>query len=309
MPWIESHQTLREHPKTYALMDALGIQKAQAIGHLHLLWWWCLDYAPDGRFARNDNKKIARAAGYMGEASKFTQAMIDSGFMEIVPDPGQGGGDGVGGRGEGGGVVQVHDWGEYALSYHASQERNERKREQTRTRVAEFRRKKSGGNAAVTKSNAATVPTIPTNHTKPERDSVSAKVAEVSPKPYEVKTDIQEIVVAYKTSQGVAFDDRTWDAGNFARASKTAATLLRELAGKDAAIKAIQGVKDWAESNGLSWTIETVLKRAADWRAGRLAPKAATSSGPRVPRIPDAREALKGIEDQGKDLRALEPSL
>jgi hypothetical protein len=134
----------------------------------------------------------------------------------------------------------------------------------------------------------------------PPGPGMSPKGGDKATPPYEVKTDIQAIVVAYKTALGFAQDDRVWDAGNFARASKTAAVLLRELQGRETAIQAIQGVAAWARAAGLSWTIETVLKRAADWRAGRLAPEAPRGSRPPV--IPDAREALKSIETQAQGL-------
>ncbi len=176
MAWIESHQTLREHPKTYALMEALGLNKARAIGHLHLLWWWCIDYAPDGLFPADAAKKIARAAEYLGDAGKFVEAMVQAGFLEVS----QGGGEG----GEGRGGYRVHDWGTYTLSYHASLERADRKRDQTRERVAAFRRKKVVGNASVTQSNADTVPTIPTIPTIPtviQTKSVSAQAADAPP--------------------------------------------------------------------------------------------------------------------------------
>ena len=51
MAWIESHQELANHPKTKRFKRALGISTPQAIGHLHLLWWWALDYAQDGSLA------------------------------------------------------------------------------------------------------------------------------------------------------------------------------------------------------------------------------------------------------------------
>jgi hypothetical protein len=95
MAWIESHQTLREHPKVYALMDALGIGKAQAIGHLHLLWWWCVDYSPDGVMKHNDSQ-IARAGEWTGDPAVFVEAVVAAGFLD---------------RGDG--VLTVHDWLEF----------------------------------------------------------------------------------------------------------------------------------------------------------------------------------------------------
>lgn len=92
MAWIESHQTLREHPKTYLLCGFLSIEKSQVIGHLHLLWWWCVDYAPAGQIKHND-QQIARAAEWSGDSKQFVDALIAAGFLD-----------------RGNGVLTVHDW-------------------------------------------------------------------------------------------------------------------------------------------------------------------------------------------------------
>ena len=94
MAWIESHQTLRDHPKIYALMDKLKISKPQAIGHLHLLWWWCVDYAQTGVFSLYSNAQIAQAAHYTGDAQKFIDALLETKFLDKDDK----------------GVLSVHDW-------------------------------------------------------------------------------------------------------------------------------------------------------------------------------------------------------
>jgi len=40
--YIQSHEEIATHPKTRRLARALGISLPTVIGHLHLLWWWCL---------------------------------------------------------------------------------------------------------------------------------------------------------------------------------------------------------------------------------------------------------------------------
>jgi len=37
--WIESHQTLGQHPKTRKLARLLNISAPTAVGHLQFLWW------------------------------------------------------------------------------------------------------------------------------------------------------------------------------------------------------------------------------------------------------------------------------
>lgn len=164
MAWIESHQTLREHPKVYVLVDALGVSKAQVLGHLHLLWWWCVDYAPDGVISQND-VAIARAAEWSGDPKQYVTALVTAGFVDRRGD-----------------VLVMHDWGEYRLHYDLLRERQERQREQTRERVRLFREKKRASNAAVTPSNSPTVPnSTQTNITKPGLKRSLLKVIAVDP--------------------------------------------------------------------------------------------------------------------------------
>lgn len=102
MAWIESHQTLGRHPKVEKLAKILKIHKAQAIGHLHLLWWWCLDYAQDGSLISLTNSDIADAAGWTKQPDLFIEAMLTCGVTR----------DGFLER-SGSGFV-IHDWHQYA---------------------------------------------------------------------------------------------------------------------------------------------------------------------------------------------------
>lgn len=94
--WIESHQTLREHPKIYKLMDLLQISRAEVIGHLHMLWWWAIDYAPRGNLAEFGSQSLAKAADWQKDPDEFVKALQDSGFLT----------DGESG-------LEVHDWLDY----------------------------------------------------------------------------------------------------------------------------------------------------------------------------------------------------
>jgi len=48
MAWIESNQEVGRHPKTKKLARLLDISVVTAVGHLHYLWWWALDFAQEG---------------------------------------------------------------------------------------------------------------------------------------------------------------------------------------------------------------------------------------------------------------------
>ncbi len=94
MAWIESHQSLVRHPKLLRLARMLDIPKAQAIGHLHLLWWWVLDYAPDGDVSAFNAGELEAAAEWAGDAGRFRAALEETGWLDA---------DG-----------RIHDWQDYA---------------------------------------------------------------------------------------------------------------------------------------------------------------------------------------------------
>ena len=104
MSWLQSHQTLARHPKTLRAAKLLNVSIPAVIGHLHLLWWWCLDYAEDGDLGGLDNSEIAQAALWPGEPQAFVEALLNAGasskagFLEHSSN----------------GHLVVHDWDEYA---------------------------------------------------------------------------------------------------------------------------------------------------------------------------------------------------
>lgn len=151
MAWIESHQTLGQHPKTKRLARYLEVSLPAAVGHLHYLWWWALDYAQDGDLSRYEPEDIADAVLWDGDAKAFVEALIRAGFLDQVNDK-----------------LLIHDWDDYAG-------RLIDKRKANSERARRWREKKSNEcatNAFVTHNecatNGATVPnhTVP-NHTEP----------------------------------------------------------------------------------------------------------------------------------------------
>ena len=94
MSWLESHQELRDHPKTARLRRRLGVSLPTAVGHLHLLWWWALDYAPTGHLSPFDADVIADAACWEDDPGVFVRALIGAGFLNDD--------------------MTIHDWEDYA---------------------------------------------------------------------------------------------------------------------------------------------------------------------------------------------------
>lgn len=100
MAWIESHQSLANHPKIFKLSSLTGYETDKCLAKMHRLWWWALTYAEDGDLKRFDFKEIGLGVGIedAGEAKKFVQAIIDSGFID---------------KNE----MKIHDWLDYAGRY------------------------------------------------------------------------------------------------------------------------------------------------------------------------------------------------
>ena len=109
MAWIESHQELRNHPKVRRLARGLNVAVPAAIGHLHLLWWWAIDYAPDGCLAGYEDWEIAEAALWEGDPAEFTAVLMRVGWVDQDDT--------------------LHDWDDYAGKLIRS-------REQARVRMA-----------------------------------------------------------------------------------------------------------------------------------------------------------------------------
>lgn len=102
--WIESHLNLRDHPKTKRLVRFLEIERPLAIGLLHNLWWWAMDYARDGDLTDFADAEIADAAEWRGDPGLFINGLAQAGgeasegFLEYTAD----------------GRRVLHDWVDYA---------------------------------------------------------------------------------------------------------------------------------------------------------------------------------------------------
>ena len=92
--WIELHQPVWTHRKTYALAAQLGLDDTYAAAHVIRLWTWALDNAPRGDLSDVPDRAIALGAGWRKNATTFVSALITAGFVDDDR--------------------QLHDWMEYA---------------------------------------------------------------------------------------------------------------------------------------------------------------------------------------------------
>ena len=70
------------HPKTRKLARLLGVPVPQAIGMLHCLWWWALDYAQDGDIGDADPEDVASACMWEGDATVLLTALRSARFLD-----------------------------------------------------------------------------------------------------------------------------------------------------------------------------------------------------------------------------------
>lgn len=155
MAWIESHQELARHPKTKKLARNLGVSIPAAIGHLHMFWWWAMDYAQDGDISKYDAEDIADACGWEGDPNEILSKLIDSEFVDRTDDG-----------------LHIHDWDDYAGRLLDKRKANAERKRKSRGRHADVTQDTKGGHRA-------TVPnqTKP-NQTKPSSSNARGKEAQ-----------------------------------------------------------------------------------------------------------------------------------
>lgn len=96
MSWIESHDSLPEHPKLEALSGSMGWDIDLTLGKLHRFWYWCVKYAENGDLRKFTDDQLGKPVGLTGEsASKFVKAMKKHEWFDKKP------------------FFRVHDWWDY----------------------------------------------------------------------------------------------------------------------------------------------------------------------------------------------------
>lgn len=121
--WIELHDEISMHKKTYSLMDALHIRRRDAVGILSMLWTWALKAAPDGEITAFPPRAIADATDWNHKPQTLIDALIKCGWLDKSENN----------------RLFIHDWDSYTWRYF---DKMEQTREQTAKRVREYRKRK-----------------------------------------------------------------------------------------------------------------------------------------------------------------------
>jgi hypothetical protein len=105
MPWIRKDTVLGRHRKTRQLMERLSLSRAEAVGHLTLLWDDVLEQQENGILDGWTPAMIAQAAHYTRDADEFYEALVEYRWIDTGP-------------------LRIHDWLDHAGPYLASKYRS-----------------------------------------------------------------------------------------------------------------------------------------------------------------------------------------
>ena len=124
MPWIKSDEALASHPKLTLIASDLGISKVEALGYLHLMWYWVLKFCDDGNITKYIDI-FPTEIGWKGDSDLFVDTLVNRGFIDKTSH----------------GKYTIHDWLDYSGKYFEKKEAN-------RLRVEKHRQNKA--NSSVT---------------------------------------------------------------------------------------------------------------------------------------------------------------
>lgn len=123
MAFIEWHDELATHPKLYKLMEQLNMKRRDTLGLLGMFWSWSLKSAPSGDITEIPLRAIADATDWNKNPRVLLDALVKCHWIDKSED----------------GRLTIHDWDEFTWRYF---DKVEQTKEQTRKRVAEYRKRK-----------------------------------------------------------------------------------------------------------------------------------------------------------------------
>ena len=100
MPWIKSDEALASHPKLTLIASDLGISKVEALGYLHLMWYWVLKFCDDGNITKYIDI-FPTEIGWKGDSDLFVDTLVNRGFIDKTSH----------------GKYTIHDWLDYSGKY------------------------------------------------------------------------------------------------------------------------------------------------------------------------------------------------
>lgn len=167
--WIESHIEIGRHPKIRALARQAGISIPTAVGHLHLLWHFAMEFAPDGNLSRFSPQDIEGAIMWDGDVTVMYALLSVTGWLD-VDDSDE---DDI--------LIAVHDWPVYAGRLLEQREKSRERARRHREKTAAESGKESGNGDVTVTSRARNALTVP-NRTVPKSKESNDSLLSVAPK-------------------------------------------------------------------------------------------------------------------------------
>lgn len=130
MAWIELHQAVWTHRKTFELSAALGLDETYAAAHVMRLWSWALDNASDGDLSHLSTRVIAYGAGWRApNADGFVDALVMVGWLDADH--------------------RIHDWDEYTGRFVERRKQDAKRKRDSRGHPADVQQTSDGAAYAV----------------------------------------------------------------------------------------------------------------------------------------------------------------
>lgn len=81
--YVPLHAEVYDHPKTWVVAGALGIDEAAAVGYLGALWTWAkMTLVVGTDLGRWPTLVVAKAARWKGDADRFVEALVTAGYLD-----------------------------------------------------------------------------------------------------------------------------------------------------------------------------------------------------------------------------------
>ena len=116
MAWLELHQSIVRHEKTYALARILSQRRPTVIGMLCMLWLWALDNKTPR--VNLDPVALADVMGWDGDVDLLAQALLKCGWLDSDENG-----------------YLIHHWDDYAGKLLVARESNQRRQAQFRHKL------------------------------------------------------------------------------------------------------------------------------------------------------------------------------
>ncbi len=118
MAWIKSEQALANHPKLKLLAKELEISEVEALGYLHLVWYWTLEYAEDGNITKYA-QTLPEMCKWEGDTDIFINALVKFEFIDKTDKD----------------ELLIHDWLDYSGAYLEKRWKNTMRKRESRERL------------------------------------------------------------------------------------------------------------------------------------------------------------------------------